>query len=117
MQTQLLLQKEGVFYDLDLYEEIPVTANLSINSITELQERNAGFSNTFTLPGTKKNKERFNSFFDVNGVDFDPLTRINCVIQNDGNDIFKGTMRLNSVINTGDYQEFEVYIVNTHFLA
>jgi len=112
MDSQLLLEIDGKYYSIDLYEEIPVTANLSINSITNLQERNAGFSNTFTVPGTKHNKEVFNSFYDVNGIDFDPLTRRNCVIQNYGNDIFRGTLRLNSVINTGDYQEFEVYIVS-----
>ena len=112
MDTQLLLEINGSYYSLDLYEEIPVTANLSINSITNLQERNAGFSNTFTLPGTKNNKEIFNSFYEVSGVDFDPLVRRNCVIQNYGNDIFRGTLRLNSVITTGDYQEFEVYIVS-----
>lgn len=110
IQTQLLLQIDGKFYDLDLYEDLPITANLSINSITELQERSAGFSNTFTLPGTKKNKERFSSFYEVSGVDFNPLTEINCVIQSNGADIFRGNLRLNSVINTGDYQEFEVYI-------
>ena len=112
IQTTLLLEVNGAYYDLDLYEEIPITANLSINSITELKERNAGFSNTFTLPGTKKNKQRFNSFYEVSGVDFNPLVRINCMVQNNGNDVFKGTLRLNSVINTDDYQEFEVYIVS-----
>jgi len=112
MTTQLLLEVGGSFYSLDLFEEIPVTANLSINSITNLQERSAGFSNTFTLPGTKNNKEIFNNFYEANGVDFNPLLRRNCVIQKQGNDIFRGTLRLNSVINTGDYQEFEVYIVS-----
>jgi hypothetical protein len=112
MDTLLLIAIDGKYYDLDLYDDLPITANYSITNITELQERNSAYSNTFTIPGTKKNKERFNSFFNISGIDFDPTQKIDCVIQYQGADVLRGTLRLNAVINTKDYQEFEVYVVS-----
>lgn len=112
MDTLLLVEIDRKYYDLDLFEELPITANYSITNITELQERNSAYSNTFTIPGTKKNKERFNSFFNISGTDFDPTQKLNCVIQYQGADVLRGTLRINAVINTGDYQEFEVYVVS-----
>lgn len=112
MDTLLIVEINGTYYDLDLYEDLPITANYSITNITELQERNSAYSNTFTIPGTKKNKETFNSFFNISGIDFDPTQKMNCVIQYQGADVLRGTLRINAVINTGDYQEFEVYVVS-----
>ncbi len=47
----------------------------------------------------------------ANGIDFNPLTRIDCVVQYRGTDIFTGILRLSAVIENPNYTDYEVYIM------
>lgn len=111
MKTRLKIRPDSQWLGLDMYEDLPVSVVISQEDITEIGSSAYKYSKTFTLPGTKHNNEVFSGFYSVVGIDFDALTKIECVVENGGNIIFEGFLRLNAVIMTGDYIEYEVYIL------
>ena len=97
--------------NLDLDATIAIALNKSIEEIEDFTQRKAGFTKTFTIPGTDTNDEFFRSAFDVNVTEFDSRLLAKCVIQENGSDVFNGTIRLNKVIVTPDGNLYEVYIL------
>jgi hypothetical protein len=63
------------------------------------------------VPNTANNAKIFEFYFNVNGIDFNPLTKIECVVQNRGIDIFNGFIRLSAVLENPDYTDYELYIM------
>ncbi len=111
MDTTLLLYLDGEWQNVDLYEDIPITIVIQETDLTDLQGRKSPFSKQFTIPGTSNNANVFEHYYEVNGIDFNPLVKINAVVQYRGTDIFNGLCRLQSVIVTDTYVEYEVYIM------
>ena len=111
MKTRLKIKPNSQWLGLDMYDDLPLSVVISQEDITELGSSSYKYSKTFTLPGTKHNNEVFSGFYSVVGIDFDALTKIECVVENGGNVIFEGFLRLNAVIMTDDYIEYEVYIL------
>jgi len=111
MKTRLKIKPDSEWLGLDLYDDLPISVVISQEDITELGSSSYKYSKTFTLPGTKNNNQIFSGFYSVVGIDFDALTKIECVVENGGAVIFEGFLRLNAVIHTGDYLEYEVYIL------
>ena len=111
MKTTLKIKNGYVWEGIDIYEDIPISAVISQDDITDISGSAFKYSKTFTVPGTKHNNQIFEGFYSVIGTDFDPLTKLECVVENGGNVIFEGFLRLNAVIFTGDYIEYEVYIL------
>jgi hypothetical protein len=113
MDTILLVQITGnTWQRLDLYEDVPITLTIQQSDLTNLTSRRAPYSKTITLPGTSENDILLEHYFEVNGYDFNPLQKINCVVQYRGTDIFQGVLRLNSVQTVDEYvREYEVFIL------
>ena len=112
MNTTLLVQLSGNTWDkLDLFEEIPITLTIQQSDLLNFTNRRVPYSKTFELPDTAENAILFEHYFEVNGIDFNPLVKIDCVVQYRGTDIFSGILRLNAVIETSNERLYEVFIL------
>jgi hypothetical protein len=120
MDTILLVQLAGNTWErLDIFEDIPITLTIQQNDLTNLTSRRVPYSRTITLPGTNNNDILFEHYFEVNGLDFNPLQKIPCVVQYRGTDIFQGILRLNSVTTNTEERTYEIFILGevSDFLA
>ena len=111
MDTTLLVDVNGAFQRLDIFQDIPITFTIQQSDLTDLTSRRVPYSKTFELPDTSDNAIILEHFFEVNGTDFNPLSKVQCVVQYRGTDIFTGILRLNSVIETRNSRVYEVYIL------
>ena len=112
MDTILLINISGQTYQrVDLFEDIPITLTIQQSDLTNLTGRRAPYTRTITLPDTNNNAKIFEHFFEVNGIDFNPLQKVPCVVQYRGTDIFQGVLRLNSVSTNIQERIWEVYIL------
>ena len=103
LQIRTTIQNEYVY--LDLYQDEPVVLSLSFAELQDITKKNSNYSQNFNIPGTKKNNEVFNFFYDVNAVPttFDPNDKFDAVLMWDGYEIMQGHIRLNGVtINKGE---------------
>ena len=84
--------------DLDL-GEFATTLTFSIADIREPDKRNASFSKTLTLPGTKANNKFFENMFEVDVVTqtFNPNLKARTILSIDGVTQFKGALKLRQV--------------------
>lgn len=110
--TLIVLDDDNKWQQLDLYEELSINVIIQETDITDIEARRSPYSKIFAIPGTKNNNAFFESFYEVNGTSFDPLTRRECVVQYRGTDIFKGFLRLNKVTILDNTFEYEVYILS-----
>ena len=102
---QIVTTVQGEKKELDLYQNEPVFVNLSFAELQDITKKNSNFSKAFSLPGTKKNNEIFNFFYDINAipVDFNPNNKFAAVLMWDGYELFQGHIRLNGVtIDNGE---------------
>lgn len=111
MDTSLLVYLNDVWNRLDIYEDIPITLMIQEIDTTILDGRKSSYSKQFSIPNTSNNANILEHYFEVNGIDFNPLQKINCVVQYRGTDIFVGYLRLSAVINNPNYTDYEVYIL------
>ena len=111
MNTTLLLYLNGEWKLVDLYEDLPISVMIQETDITDLQGRKSPYTKQFSVPGTNNNNRVFEEYFEVNGIDFDPLVKISAVVQYRGTDIFNGILRLQSVVVNDNYMEYQVYII------
>jgi len=120
MDTILLVQLTGNTWSrLDIFEDIPITLVIQQSDLTDLTARRVPYSRTITIPDTNNNSILFEHYFEINGLDFNPLQKIPCVVQYRGTDIFQGVLRLNSVTTNGDERTYEIFILGevSDFLA
>ena len=82
---------------LDLYKNEPVLLSLSFAELQDITKKNSNFSKSFSLPGSKKNNETFNFFYDLNSIPttFDPNNKFDATLMWDGYEIMFGYIRLN----------------------
>lgn len=111
MDTTLLVYLNDVWNRLDIYEDIPITVVIQEVDTTILDGRKSSYSKQFVIPNTDNNANILEHYFEVNGIDFNPLQKVDCVVQYRGTDIFVGYMRLSAVINNPNYVDYEVYIL------
>jgi len=112
MDTTLKIRPNNAWVGLDIYEDLPISVVITQDDITDIGGGGYQYSKTFTIPGTKHNNKIFEGFYSFVGVDFNPLTKVECVVESGGAVIFEGFLRLNAVLQTGDYNEYEVYILS-----
>lgn len=111
MDTTLLVNISGTYERLDLFEDIPITLTLQQSDVTNLVGRKVPFSKTIQIPDTQANAILLEHFFEVNGTDFNPLSKVPCVVQYRGTDIFQGLLRMNSVSTSLTNRIWEIYIL------
>lgn len=112
MNTTLLVQLTGnTWQQIDLFEDVPITLTIQQNDLTNLTTRRVPYSRTILIPDTSNNAILFEHYFEINGVEFNPLQKIPCVVQYRGTDIFQGIMRLNSVTTSTEERIYEIFIL------
>ena len=111
MNTSLILNLNGEWKTVDLYEDIPISVVIQETDVTDFQGRKSPYSKQFSVPGTNNNNKVFEEYFEVNGTDFDPLVKIDSVVQYRGTDIFNGTLRLQAVVINDTFMEYQLYII------
>ena len=91
------VNNENIF--LDLYQNEPILLSLSFAELQDITKKNSNFSKAFSLPGSKKNNQIFNFFYDLNAIPttFNPNNKFNATLMWDGYEIMVGSIRLNGV--------------------
>jgi len=92
------------WYLLDLFNADPIKLNLSVASITEPLKVASAFTRTFRIPNTAKNAEFFKRAFNINTTDFDPSRKIPAYINDSGETLITGSIRLNNIVRDLDKQ-------------
>ena len=91
---------------IDISEDMPVPLSYSIADVKEPQNRKRNYSKNIKLPGTRRNKAFFSSTYSLSlsaienatvGFDFDPTQQVPATYSEDGDNIFIGMCRLQSV--------------------
>jgi len=111
MDTTLLVYLKDTWKRVDIYEDIPISVVIQELDINALDTRKSPYSKQFVIPNTSTNANIFEHYFEVNGIDFNPLTKIQCVVQYRGTDLFTGLLRLSAVIQNPGYVDYEIYIM------
>lgn len=111
MDTSLLVYLDGIWKRIDIYEDIPISVMIQQLDINALDTRKSSYSKQFVVPNTSNNALVFEHYFEVNGIEFNPLTKIQCVVQYRGTDIFTGLLRLSAVVENPTYTDYELYIM------
>jgi len=99
----------------DLYEEEDIPLSLSIDNFKNVAEKTQSYSKDFKLPATNRNNKIFSHLFEVTKewdiYSFNPYKKTQCILKQNGYNIFKGYLRLIDIIN----QEGEIsYSVNLY---
>ena len=92
------------WYLLDLFEADPIKLNLSVASITDPLKVASAYTRSFRIPNTQKNSEFFRTAFLINTEDFDPARKIPAYINQSGETLVSGSIRLNSIIQDKEKQ-------------
>jgi hypothetical protein len=97
LRIRTTVDNENIF--LDLYKNEPVLLSLSFAELQDITKKNSNFSKAFSLPGSKKNNQVFNFFYDLNAIptDFNPNNKFDATLMWDGYEIMVGSIRLNGV--------------------
>jgi len=112
MNTTLLVQITGnTWQRVDVFEDIPITLTIEQNDLTNVTQRRAPYSNTILVPSSQNNDVVFEHYFEVNGLDFNPLQKIPCIVQYRGTDIFQGVMRMNAVVSNQEERLYEIFLL------
>ena len=108
MKTLLLVatgDTNNFHTDLDLYDDVPINLVIQEGDLSGF-ERRSNYTKTFRVPATAKNSIVFKNFYEINGTEYNPLNSLPCVVQSSGNDVFKGTLRLNGVYRNDLFDEY-----------
>ena len=78
-RTRIELLSSG---DIDMYDDVSTPLNYAISDIRTPEKRDASYSKTIKVPGTKGNNIRFGHIFDVNIGDgtFNPNIKVPCTL-------------------------------------
>jgi len=80
LDTSLVLYLNNQWMNVDLYDDIPISLMIQETDITDLQARKSAYTKQFTVPGTSNNCKIFEEYYEVNGIDFNPLVKNNPVV-------------------------------------
>lgn len=107
-RTRIDLVSSGT---IDLYDDVSMSLNYSIADIKEPNKRNASYSKTITIPGTKNNNNLFSQIFEV-GITggFNPNLKAKAIIYVDTIPVFSGNLQLTNVIINEDRIEYECVV-------
>ena len=103
------------FTTLDLYSDIPIKINKSIAEVEDIGKKNSDLSIGLLLPGSKKNNQFFESFFNVDATSlyFNATERVNIDVLLNDQSYFKGYMRLNKVSVMNSKVEYDVTLYSS----
>ena len=95
-------------YNVDLYEDIPLTVTKTVADIKEPQKRLSDYTKTITIPGTANNNQIFSMCFDLNRSiinsstlnftpDFNPNLKAEAIIYRKGIVQMRGYLQLTDI--------------------
>lgn len=108
---------------IDLKEDLPIDLNYEIAEISQPESRQANYSKTITIPGSKTNDKLFTHIFEINRVtlntsttnfnpDFNANLKADAVIYSDGVKQFEGIAQLLTINKTDDNEiTYEIVIL------
>ena len=84
---------------VDLFDDEDIQLDYSFAEIQDITSKNSSFSKSFSIPGSKNNNDIFQHYYDLNSslTDYDIRTIFEASLLNDGYEIMKGFIRLESV--------------------
>jgi len=94
----------GRWLTIDLLTEEPIKLTLQASSISDPLKVASSFTRTFRIPNTVANAQFFNTAFNVNTEDFNPAIKVPAYINEAGETLVTGNIRLNNVIRGDDRQ-------------
>ena len=87
----------------DLYQDEDIPLSLSIDNFKNAAEKVQSYSKDFNLPATKRNNKIFTHLFEVtktqDAFSFNPYVKTECILKQDGYNIFKGYLKIIDIIN------------------
>ena len=88
---------------IDLFKDEQVSISLSQQDVKDPAKIFAEFTKTFTIPASKRNNKIFTHLFDVTRIQdafsFNPYIKTQCILKQDGYDIFQGYLQLIEITN------------------
>ena len=109
--TQSLCYYYIDYYNADLYDDFPYSLNYAIADIRNPESRNASFSKTIKLPGSKANNIIFDNIFQIDLYgSFNPNIRAFIIIYSNYVPVFNGNLQLLRINRDGDKIEYEVSV-------
>lgn len=101
----------------DLYEEEDIPLSLSVDNFVNVSEKTQSYSKDFKLPATKRNNKIFSHLFEVTKrwdiYSFNPYKKTQCILKQDGYNIFKGYLRLIDIIDQDKEISYSVNLFST----
>lgn len=105
---------------LDMDQSFDISLQYSLADIRDISKRNAAYSKTIVLPGTKTNNYWFGNLFDVNAdfTAFNPNRKTDCKLVVNGETVIDGFLQLRKIRkqNDADHQgsliQYEVVVFN-----
>ena len=84
---------------LDLQGDIPIALQYSVADIRDISKRNAAYSKTIVLPGTKNNNFWFGNLFDINSdfTSFNPNKKTSAKLLVNGELVIDGFLQLRKI--------------------
>jgi hypothetical protein len=104
---------EGKTYDLDVADNIPLRINMSTIENTSIGEFYGIGSQTFTLPGTKRNNRFFNHAYQIGVSDIPGFyNTVDAYIIRDGETLLQGQLQLIEIITSekNGFTEYNVQV-------
>lgn len=109
MRTRIELGSSG---SIDLLDDIPYSLNFAIADIRTPDKRDASYSKTIKIPGSKQNDQLFAHIFEIDiDCNFNPNIKTPCILYIDEIQQLKGYLQLLKIYETNEYKrEYEVTI-------
>ena len=101
----------------DMYEEEDIPLSLSVDNFKNVAEKTQSYSKDFKLPATKINNKIFSHLFEVTKrwdiYSFNPYKKTQCILKQDGFNIFKGYLRLIDILEKNKEISYSVNLFST----
>lgn len=103
----------GIWTSIDLGGDTSISLNKSFEEIEDFTTRSSSYSKTFTIPQTATNNQFFSSAFMVNSSSFADSVVVDAVVKYGGADIFNGSCRLSSIINSENGGSYDIFLTES----
>lgn len=109
MRTRIELGSSG---SIDLMDDVPYSLNFAVADIRTPDKRDASYSKTIRIPGSKQNDQLFAHIFEIDiDCNFNPNIKTPCILYIDEIQQLKGFLQLLKIYETNEYKrEYEVTI-------
>lgn len=101
--------------DLDLYSSIPIKVVRDYADLQDISQKNTDTALNVILPGSKRNNQFFENFFDVDtqSFRFSAVQKVNCQVLINDEPYFVGYMKLNKISIQNSKVEYDVSLYST----